>query len=321
MRLRNRRGFITQGPERTAPRRFRPRITQFIYLLILFAILAYVVNYTINYLLVFEARGQIVTETTVVSATRVGRIRGLAVAVGDRLEAGSVLASVQPPEVCESPKQRSQSLSADIALNEKRIAGLDERIRFKRRNLEAMALNRALELDGGADAREDRRLRESLTELRVQRETLLEETRLLRDRRRSLQPDPQCEPEVLTAPVDARVVARHRDPQESVTPGDPIITLQPLSASAQVLAYLPADERDSVREGDQVDVILPNGHVDTGRITRIRSSAEDLADTLWDGYRRERSELAIEIEPVAANDEPNWQRFRLMEVEVRGRRR
>lgn len=322
MRLRNRNthSFVAWGSQRDAPRRLKPRITQYLYLAVLFAILGYIVFYIANYWLTFDARGQIVTGTSTMAATRDGRVEELTVSVGERFLEGEAVARIKPPSICEPVAKRAEAITDEIDLNRQRITGINERIRLKRRTLEELSVSRALELDGSDDARPERRLRQAIAELEAERANLREDNRLLRERRARLEPDPRCQSETVTAPFAGRVIGRHRKRDEVVKSGDPILTVQAEDAEPLVVAYLEPEDMASVSAGDLVDVVLPNGVTDTGRIRRTRSSAEDLPGTLWDGYRRKASHLAIEVEPVLSAAKRRWREFHLMEVSVEGRR-
>lgn len=322
MKLRNRYSFVTHGRDRSAPERVAPRITHVLYILVLLGLISYGIVYAVNHWFRFEARGQVVTDTTLLSANSAGELREIGIDEGDEIMPGSILGRIVPPKTCGSNQAEIESLRIDIAVNEEEISGMQKRIDRARERLEEMALRESLELDRHGQDTAERRLRDEIADLQVDKERLRKKTTLFREKLAAYRSgelrEPKCSETLVVAPFRSEVVTVHRTSHESVAGGDPIVTLRAAEAGARVIAYLPPEQLDDIEHGQEVTVAFPDGSSDIGVVDRIGSSGEEVATTLRNGYRRELTDIRFQVRPAANGSANQWTQFHLMEVEVQG---
>lgn len=233
-----------------------------------------------------------------------GRIEAISVREGDRVEAGTILARLDPRE----PEARRTAAAAAVELAGARLAELEAGSRTQeiaraearmRAAAEALAererdLERARRLHaGGAISREALERAETA---RTVAETTLDEARealdLVREgprpeqlaaQRAALrqaeavlaQTDAHLADSRITAPVGGVVAIRHREPGESVGPGAPVLTVRDLD-DRWVRIYVPGPLIGRVQLGQQAE-IRGDTHPDRtyrGEVFFIGSEAE-----------------------------------------------
>jgi len=324
MKLRNRKSYITNLPEGTAPVSVRPKITQLIYFSLLGLLIAYIGYIVIGRLFYLNARGQVEVEKTLISSTRGGHISSLKVVEGQQLQTGDLIVRIDAIKQCTPEINRPlQKLRLDIALNERRI----ELLQVKQAELNKLQrggeLRRALELEresvsyGKQFWREQNKLTSDLAladkELELQRDQLKELEKNMRDQ---VVPA-ECQAEVIRAPFPARVQVVRRRVQEFAKRGEAIVILIRNQAPVRIEAYFTEDELKYINLGKQIDVTFPDGVESSGVVKAVYSSAYSVPEREWKGYRPLTSGVRVHLFPSNENEEIFWKQYDRMEVRVR----
>lgn len=324
MRLHSRPSLVTHAPDNSPPRRRGPKFTHVLYIVFIISLLGYSCYYAYYYLATFEARGQIVSNTTLLSANITGRLENVRVNEGDDVQTDSVIAKILPPDTCNSNKRTLDTVKQELAVKKTRISALETQIKRARNDLHDVAVRQSLELNQNGAGMDERDLRDKIADLRMEREALQTETNLLRAQLQAYKSgrrrNPKCTPAFVRAPFDTEIMTLHRKPHETVVPGDPIATIRAAKPSPRVVAYLPPAELENLHAGQNVTVEFPNGRRDKGVVARIGSSGEEVSSTLRDGYRRQPTDVMFQVRPKKSTRVVRWSRFHLMEVAVRGHR-
>lgn len=100
MRLHNRTGTVSVGPEPATPKSRWARVTQVVYLLLLLAFLAYLLQLGWRYATRLDLEGQIQVQTWVLGAPQAGQVTPQ-VFRGQAIRRGEVLARIDPQLICE----------------------------------------------------------------------------------------------------------------------------------------------------------------------------------------------------------------------------
>jgi len=324
MKLRNRKSYITNLPEGTAPANVKPKITQLIYFSFLGLIVAYLVYIAIGRLFYLNARGQVEIEKTLISSTRGGHISSLRVREGQQLKKGDLIVRIDAIKQCTPKINRPlQKLRLDIALNEQRIALLEVKQVELNKLQRGGQLRRALELEresvsyGKQFWREQNKLTSDLAltgkELELQRDQLKD---MEKNMRNQLVPA-ECQAEVIRAPFAAQVQVVRRRVQEFAKRGDAIVILTRNQAPVRIEAYFTEDELKYINLGKQIDVTFPDGVESTGVVKAIYSSAYSVPEREWKGYRPLTTGVRVHLFPINENEKLHWKQYDRMEVRVR----
>ncbi|HED17321.1 MAG TPA: biotin/lipoyl-binding protein [Gammaproteobacteria bacterium] len=324
MKLRNRKSYLTNLPEGSAPVNVRPKITQIIYFSILGLIVAYIISIGIGRLLYLKAGGQVEVEKTLISSTRGGHISSLKVREGQHLQKGDLIVRIDAIKRCVPEENRPlQKLRLDIALNEQRIILL----KAKQAELDKLQrggeLRRALELErdsvsyGKQFWRDQNKLTSDLVltgrELELQHVQLKD---MEKDMRSQIVPA-ECRDEVIRAPFAARVQVVRRRVQEFTKRGEAIVILTRNNAPVRIEAYFTEDELKYITLGKQIDVTFPDGVESSGVVKAVYSSAYSVPEREWKGYRPLTSGVRVHLFPLNKGEEINWKQYDRMEVKVR----
>ena len=324
MKLRNRKSYITNLPEGTAPVSVKPKITQLIYFSILGLIVAYLVYIAVGRLFYLNARGQVEIEKTLISSTRGGHISTLKVREGQQLQKGDLIVRIDALKQCIPEENRQlQKLRLDIGLNEQRIVLLKVKQAELAKLQRGGELRRALELERESVAygrqfwREQNKLASDLAltgkELELQRAQL---KRLEKNMRNQIVPS-ECRAEVIRAPFAARVQVVRRRVEEFAKRGEAIVILTRNHAPVRIEAYFTEDELKYINMGKQIDVTFPDGVESTGVVKAIYSSAYSVPEREWKGYRPLTTGVRVHLFPINKNEEIHWKQYDRMEVRVR----
>ncbi len=324
MKLRNRKSYITNLPEGSAPENVRPKITQLIYFAILGSIVAYILTIVGGRLLYLDTRGQVEIEKTLISSARGGNIASLAVREGQQLRKGDLIARIDAVKQCIPVQNKAlYKLQLDIGLNEKRLALLKAKQAELARMQRGGQLRRALELDresvdfGKQYWRERNKLASDLAmtskELELQRKQLND-----MERRAGTQiVDPECQDEIIRAPFPARVQVVRRRVREFANRGDAIVILTRNEAPVRIEAYFTEDELKHLNLGKKIDVTFPDGVESIGVVSAVYSSAYSVPEREWKGYRPLTTGVRAHLYPIDDNEKQNWKQYDRMEVRVR----
>jgi len=324
VKLRNRKSYITNLPEGTAPANVKPKITQLVYFSILGLIVAYLVYIAIGRVFYLNARGQVEIEKTLISSARGGHISSLRVIEGQQLKKGDLIVRIDAIKQCTPEINRPlQKLRLDIALNEQRI----ELLKAKQAELDKLQrggeLRRALELEresvsyGKQFWREQNKLASDMAltgkELELQRVQLKD---MEKNMRRQIVPA-ECQAEVIRAPFSARVQVVRRRVQEFAKRGEAIVILTRNQGPVRIEAYFTEDELKYISLGKQIDVTFPDGVESTGVVKAIYSSAYSVPEREWKGYRPLTTGVRVHLFPINENEKLHWKQYDRMEVRVR----
>jgi len=324
MKLRNRKSYITNLPEGSAPVNVKPKITQIIYFAILGLIVAYLISIGIGRWFYLNARGQVEVEKTLISSTRGGHISSIKVIEGQHLQKGDLIVRIDALKQCVPEENRPlQKLRLDIALNEQRIILL----KVKQAELDKLQrggeLRRALELErqstgyGKQYWRDQNKLTSDLAltakELELQQGQL---TNMEKEIRNQIVPA-ECRAEIIRAPFASRVQVVRRRVQEYAKRGEAIVILTRNQASVRIEAYFTEDELKYISLGKQIDVTFPDGVESVGVVKAVYSSAYSVPEREWKGYRPLTSGIRVHLFPLNKSEKMNWKQYDRMEVRVR----
>ncbi|MCL7744735.1 HlyD family efflux transporter periplasmic adaptor subunit [Guyparkeria hydrothermalis] len=328
MKLRNRRSYLSTAPDSPPPKANGPRITHYIYLLLLLGVLGYVGYIAWQRLMFIEARGQVEVERITVSASRGGRISQLPISDGERVRAGELLARIAPPQECHEEKDTYQldELRLETSLTASEVALLSERLATMRATLlEQNRLRRALEIDTRLDNR-TRELSDAIASTqdelaRKQARLGLQQDRLaqLEQQLAKQPPPPDCQPEIIAAPVDGRIHRVARKNAEVATRAEPILTLVPDSPKVRINAVLPNEALDHLMVGQTVAITFPDATESTGTVATITSATRNVVRPDWEPDPPPAEHARIIIRPEPPSESSLWQEYDRMTVTMRAR--
>jgi len=324
MKLRNRKSYITNLPEGSAPVSVKPKITQIIYFSILGLIVAYILSIGIGRWFYLNARGQVEVEKTLISSARGGHISSIGVIEGQHLKKGDLIVRIDPLKQCVPEENRPlQKLRLDIALNEQRIILLKARQAELDKLQRGGELRRALELERQSMGyskqfwRDQNKLTSDLAltarELELQQVQMKD---MEREVRNQIVPA-ECRAEVIRAPFASRVQVVRRRVQEFAKRGEAIVILTRNQASVRIEAYFTEDELKYISLGKQIDVTFPDGVESVGVVKAVYSSAYSVPEREWKGYRPLTSGIRVHLFPLNKSEKMNWKQYDRMEVRVR----
>lgn len=328
MKLRNRRSQLPTAPERSPPKARGPRVTHYIYLLLLAAIVGYLLYIAWQRFMFLEAKGQVEVERITLSASRGGTISKLLVTDDQKVDAGKLLARVTAPQECQDEQEpaRLNDLRMEASLTANEASILSERLNELRTTLlERQRLRRALEIDTRLDnlTRETRESIESTEEDLARKRVRLG---LLQDRADELkrqfdqQPlPPECRPESIMAPSDGRIYRVAHKEAEVVTRAEPILTFIPTSPKVRVEVVLPNEDVDELQIGQTVSITFPDGIESSGIVGAITSMTSNVIRPDWDPEPPPAEHARVIVHPLSSKDAPLWQAYDRMTVTMRAR--
>lgn len=321
MKLRNRQSYITTLPEGESPEKQAPKITRWIYFLLLFSIIGYLVSIGYAGLTQFQGRGQVEVEKTVLSPSHGGQVTGLFVEKGKLIKKGSAIVQIKASIGCSlEDTGRINKLKFDIALKKSQLGSLNKRLSEEEIKLDDQVVRRALEIDRRSTKGIDR----AISDLNYKTEALKNEIRLGEESLRNLNStsaiskDSACQDEVIYAPFTSVVNSISKKRYEFATRGIPLVSLIRKNALVQIEAYIDNESDQYVSVNKKVEVIFPDKQIGQGIISEIISSSAFFQTRKWRGYESEESKVAINISPINASEAQKWKVYDRMEVQIRG---
>jgi HlyD family secretion protein len=194
---------------------------------------------------------------------------------GDRVPAGTVLARLNPAfQQARLAKAEAGMQSAEA--QQGRVAAALERATAQHQQKRTLAQRRRELASRGTTSPEQAELAETeaamaAADLGVARADLAVARAALADARANLLAEQTTlAKHSLTAPFDALVIARHREPGAALAPGEAVFTLV-VPGSLWALAYVDEGRAGAIREGQPAEVRLRSlpGEVFAARIVRI----------------------------------------------------
>lgn len=328
MRLRNwksGRSVVSEAPEGESPNPRRARITMWIYGLFLLCLVGLAIWYGVYTYFHYDGPGQIRVERTVMSPERAGRIQKIYPTQGATVRRGDSLMLVEPGQPCEPTEgtlvtRNLQESRQQAELLGQRIQSLRQELDRKQQELDRLREQEVLEL-GDTEPRRNQ-LKERVFQIQAELERLQIQRRQAQEitDRLAATPttDPECEPFVVLAPHDGRVMRVHEREFSFVESGTPVLSLTHPSASVKVLAYLERDLTGYVQRDDTVRVFLPNGSTTFGIVRDTYSTAQDFVRIKYDIYKPYATQLLAEVVPASPRVKEQWRRLDRTRVEVEG---
>ena len=328
MRLRNRKSgqsVVSEAPEGESPNPRRARITMWIYGLFLLCLVGLAIWYGVYTYFHYDGPGHIRVERTVLSPERAGRIQAIYPTQGEAVRRGDSLMLVAPGQPCEPSEgarltQKIQESRQRAELLTQRIQSLQQELDRKQRELDRLRERGALEL-GDTEPRRTQ-LNERVFQIQAELDRLQIERRQAQETTNQLAgtptTDPECEPFIVTAPHDGRVVRVHEQEFAFVDSGTPVLSLTRPSASVRVLGYLERDLTGYIQRDDTVRVFLPDGSTTFGIVRDTYSTAQDFVRIKYDIYKPYATQLLAEIAPASPRVREQWRAFDRTRVEVEG---
>ncbi|TCO76292.1 HlyD family efflux transporter periplasmic adaptor subunit [Chromatocurvus halotolerans] len=325
MRLHNRTSTVSIGPEPVATKSRGAQFTQFLYLAILVAFLAYLLQLGWRYATRLELTGQVMVETRVLGAPLSGQVTPK-VMRAQTVRQGDILALIDPQLACEErllEDRRLEQVRHDLRLAKAENRLLDERLQRLQQQSPASTVQRALELDNSrgdpliawrerVQALEDEKelgriatvsLEARLAEITAQSELL---TRL----------DPACLTQALRAPEDGTVIALRREPSEFIERGEPLILFRETTPRVWIEVFAAGDELSALVGQATAKVTLPDGRESEGRVKRVESSAADAPRLETQDYVPVAAALRVVLAPADAATAAEWASYSRMNVKV-----
>ncbi|GGG40650.1 RND transporter [Caldovatus sediminis] len=231
--------------------------------------------------------------------SRVGfEVAGTLVAVeadhGDRVAAGAVLARLNPASQ-EARVARAEAQLENAEAQQLRVAAAYERAQVLARQRAATAQRRReLAARGNAPLetaeQAETEAAAAQADLAVARADLAVARAALADARAALLAERTAlAKHVLTAPFDAVVIARHREPGAALAPGEAVFTLvEP--GSLWALVYVDEGRAGAIREGQPAEVRLRSlpGETFAARVARIGLESDRVTEERRVNLRCER---------------------------------
>lgn len=310
-------------PEGSAPARRAPQLTRWLYFSLLLLGSGYLIYLVLQTLFYIEVRGQVEVDKIQVSPARSGQLTDMNLTEGGQVKAGQLLARVLPDKACEQVEEnpRIEKIRYEIRMLDGQVRLEQQRLSALRSTRKQYDLRRALEMDGSRqrDMLElDRNIDKSRLDIRLAQEELAIKKQALEELEATpIAPRPDCQPESLHAPFDARIITIHRRNHEYAGRGDPIVTLESLNAPVRIEAYADSRQYERWSAGDEVQVLFPDGSETAGHVEAVQSAAYNTPARQWDDYVPVEARLRIHLITQDKNAAHHWRSFDRMDVTVR----
>lgn len=315
---------MTGLPEPEAPHPRGPRITHYLYLMVLIGLLLYLAFIIWQRLMFVEGHGQVQVERVTIASVNGGRIEVIAVKGGQSVKHGEFVAQIAPAETCQPPDStRLDRLRMDASMTRARIEALEKQLSHRSGRLEKRRLlRRALEIDTRMDdISQD--LRDEIIQL--QEELALEKARLTVENNQlsaietqlahSIVPD-TCRPEILHAPRNGRILQVASRSGEVTTRATPLVTMIPELPEVWIEASFDSDELDELALGDTMQIEFTNGRESLGRIVEIRSPQSHIIHPRWKPELPPTEQIRAILHPLDEKAAKRWTDYDRMEVTV-----
>ena len=321
MKLRNKKSLLTRRSEGSARHSIGSKVTQKIYLLILFGILFYLGYIALSRTFYLEERGQIEVERTILSSVHGGKIAALFGSEGKVVRQGALLVRIErDKEQCLSlSDSRVNKLILAIKANSHKRDLLKAKLSARQQLMSEGVLRRALEAEYGR-AGQSRKLAEEVDELKLEIKLLdielEQQAAMLKELEKIPGNSTACHDEVITAPRDGVIQAVTRELHEVVKRGEPILSFIADDATVLAETYIDDDEIAALEKGKVVSIVLPDNTHTNGVIKSVKSSAAMHAERVLDHYVPIKSRLFVMMEPKTSVDADLWKQHDRMNIYV-----
>ncbi|WP_456384964.1 HlyD family efflux transporter periplasmic adaptor subunit [Desulfolithobacter sp.] len=325
MKLRTRKSYLNNLPEGKPPGRILPRVTKFVYFLVLFSIVSGLLYLVALRVIFFVGQGQVVHEKTALSSTRGGKIVQLTKMEGESFVRGEVLATIALPGKCEDrPDPRITKLTYDIKSRQAKLAILADHLKSIDQASDSGILHRALEIGSSSFRRQqeeqaDRaeKLREQIQFLKAEITVRQKELAALRQLS-SRSPSQTCTTEEITAPFDGMVYLVKAEKHEYISRGKPFLVLIAKDAPVYIDAYIKEKYLRYIAPGNQMKIIFPDRYRSIGQVTDVTSSAQVEVKRLRKDYIPIPTMIRVKLVPLDPEEEKIWQKYDRIVLKVRG---
>jgi multidrug resistance efflux pump len=331
MKLHQRKSYLVSQDEGRPQRRKWPRLTQILYILFILFVFLYVIYFFLARSFYVKTDGIIEVAKQRIAATHGGKIEQFTLSQGDRFKVGDKLAVIGSARFCSppAPDMLPAKLTFNIKDEEIELKGLQKEIallqRIQAQPRQANAgIRRALELKAPLlqnPQAESIKILEKQNEIDIQRlriSNLYERLRLYKSAAVSVNNDPRCSAETLSAPFDGYVFSTTFAENEVSSRGETIMTIVADTAEVNIEIYLDNDLFDSAQPQQSFDIILPNGTTSQAVVSEIFSSAITQAEREWNDYKPVIPQLKAHLVPVDPNDIDMWKQYDRYRVNVKG---
>ncbi|AEP28898.1 HlyD family efflux transporter periplasmic adaptor subunit [Brumicola nitratireducens] len=331
MKLHQKKSYLVSQDEGHPERRKWPRFTQLLYFLFILFIFLYVIYFFFARSFYLKTDGIIEVSKQRIAATHGGKIEQFTVAQGDRFKAGDKLAVIGAARFCSPPAAdtRSAQLAFTIKDEEIELSGLLKefallkRIQAQPARIDA-GIRRALELNAPLlqnPQAENIKMLEKQNEIDIQRlriANLNERLKLQRNVAVTVNNDPSCSAEIISAPFDGYVFSTTFSQNEVSNRGETIMTIVADNAEVNIEIYLENDLFASAQPQQTFDITLPNGESSKAVVSEIFSSAITQPERAWNNYKPVIPQLKANLVPVDKSDVELWKQYDRYSVDVKG---
>ncbi|RLA49834.1 MAG: hypothetical protein DRR42_14750 [Gammaproteobacteria bacterium] len=321
MRLRNRQSYITTLPEGEPTENQAPKITRWVYFLILFSIVGYLTYIGYARLTQFHGRGQVEIEKTIISPNHGGQVISLPLKTGDFIQQGKVIARINSSANCQQKTtSRLDKLELDIQIKKSQLSLLKKKLSAEKGTIGHQDIRRALEIDRSYSKGSDRFITELSYKIdALNNEIILEDEALKKLKKESaLISNGGCQDELIYAPFSATVTSISHRQHEFAHRGKPLITLIRENAPVQIEAFIENEYSIYASVDKEVEVVFPDGKSSRGVINEVMSSSAPFPTKVLKDYESVVSNIEILILPANKSEELIWRLYDRMEVQIRG---
>lgn len=330
MKLYNRKSIISAAPEGQPSPSRRSNITQWIYFILVTALVGYLLYLLLKPYYMIEANGLVDVEVKEVIAQRSGQLQEVYVDVNQPFSKGDLLARLAAEKHC-LPEQDTQleKLSYDMDVLHSDIKALQQELHyFSTLQTAPTSMQRALEVNASLfkeQQKEQQGVQQKIQKLTIELQQARAKLALMAARRDSLQLALQSKPvaaECLAQDVfafeDGLATSIRLMPQTYAEKGQAIIKYLPTNAKVRVVFLANANLYRSFSQQLHWVVTFPDGTESLGRIEHIQSLASQVSGNLNDLLGPDKVSLRIILMPVDPAHSALWRTYERLPVSVRG---
>ncbi|NMH61434.1 biotin/lipoyl-binding protein [Alteromonas ponticola] len=330
MKLHNKKSVLNAAPYSQPPRKKTPIITQWLYIIFLLGICAYVVYFLLKQAFTIQTAGVIETESVAVKSPYSGLLTQFDKRLGQAVSRGDIIGTISPAENCEPEDNTKDERALRYRIQDARFAlqllidehQIDQQ-EFQRLQAQDRKLKRALEISAPLNHDSDKLrvvLAKQEAEIKMERQkinALESRYQELTELTPPIQPE-RCRPRSIMANQSGTIATLAVVKGDAVKAGETLLTLTPEAPQLTLTAYLEVSEFDDLTIGDTLSIVLPDESNSSGKVTQISSSASGRQQLEYDGYRPVLPQLRVTLVPVDAVEAQKWARFNQFQVLVEG---
>ncbi len=331
MKLHKKKSYLVSQNEGRPEKRRWPRVTQILYFLFILIIFLYLLYFFFARNFYVKTDGIVEVAKQRIAATHGGKIALLTVTQGDSFKAGDKLAVISAARFCNPPAvdTRAAQLKFNIKDEEIDLIGLLKELALLKLiqappSQPNTGIRRALELNAPLlknTLADNYKLLEKQNEIALQRLRIANLNERLKQHRNvavTVNNDPSCSAETISAPFDGYVFSTTFTENEVSNRGETIMTIVANNAKVNIEIYLENDLFDSVQPQQHFDVTLPNGVSSQAVVSEIFTSAITQPERAWNDYKPVIPQLKAHLVPLNQSDIDMWKQFDRYTVNVKG---